>query len=126
MVKYEVSNSQRGSSFFEAFIMVIVVLIIVVFALGKYFDLREQAQYKTLQYALAEGERRIKEHFANAVLSGSTPGGIFYSDTSLGTHDDNFTLSYITSGSNIIITVIGTTKYIEGLTKSKIIPKPGA
>lgn len=128
IVKYRFSNTQRGFSFFEAFIIVIVVLLIVIFALGKYFELRERAQLKTLQYALSEGNRRINEHFANAVISGNTPGSIFYSDTSLGTQDNehNFTLSYTTSGNNIIITVRGITKYIRGLTRSKIIPKPGS
>jgi prepilin-type N-terminal cleavage/methylation domain-containing protein len=118
--------NEKGFTLIEIIAVLVILGLLAAIALPKYFDMQQKARDKVLNAALAEGVSRINAHYATAILSGSPAGEIKYTNSSLGTNADDFTLAYTISGSDIKITATGNTGGVNGITKSKRVAKPGS
>ena len=120
--------NESGFTLLEIIAVLVILGILAVVAVPKYFDLQAEARNKAMRTALAEGIGRVNGYFAQQVLAGNTPGDIVYNDTTLGTNMGDFTLSITDSvGTNFRITVTGRTGTpLAGVTISRIIVKPGS
>ena len=127
-------NNQKGFTLIEIIAVLVILGILAVVAVPKYFDLQSQAQEKAMQAAMAEAIGRVNGKFAQALLSGSAWNEIVYdnTDTSIGTDlGDDFTISSVTYSTTdtdpwINIVVTGVAAAVSGQTISKRFDLPGA
>jgi len=119
-------NNQDGFTLVEIIAVLVILGILAAVAIPKYFDLQSEARIKALDAALAEGVGRVNQHFAKELLQGNTPGGITYSNTTLGTNLGDFTMD--TSGTaDITLLITGNAgTQLAGQTRSRTIPRPGS
>ena len=119
--------NQSGFTLLEIIAVIVILSIMAVVAVPKYFDLQEQARAKTLKTALAEGIGRINGFFAQQVLSGQTPGEIEYSIENLGADLGDFTMSIESSNATMIeIKVMGNEDTpLDGYSDQRRVTKPG-
>ncbi len=124
-------RNESGFTLLEIIAVIVILSILAVVAVPKYFDLQDKARQRAIGAALAEGIGRVNGYFAEQVLDGNRPGDIDYSDTTLGTDLGDFTLSVSPEGSDnesstFTITVTGKEGSPVGtLTTSQIVHKPG-
>ena len=121
-------TNKKGFTLLEIIAVLIILGILMAVAIPKYFDLQIIAKDKTMAAVLAEGVGRIHMHFGEAVIGGSTPGQIDYSDATLGTDAGDFSFAYTSTGgtADITVTVTGRTgTSLPGQTKSRTVNRPG-
>lgn len=124
-------RNEAGFTLLEIIAVIVILSILAVVAVPRYFDLQDQARQRAIGAALAEGVGRVNGYFAEQVLSGVRPGDIDYSDTTLGTDLGDFTLSVSPEGSDndsstFTITVTGREGSPVGtLATSQVVQKPG-
>ena len=124
-----------GFTLLEIIAVLVIMSILAVVAVPKYFDLQDQARQKALGTGVAEAVGRVNGYFAEQVLSDVRPINITYSDDTLGTDLGDFTLSVnagstgATSGTtngDIILDITGRVGTpVAGLTAQKSVPRPG-
>ena len=124
--------NESGFTLLEIIAVLVILSILAVVAVPRYFDLQTEAKNKAIKTALAEGIGRVNGYFAQQVLAGSTPGNIDYTDATLGTNLGDFTLDVDDTagaaggGSQFSITVTGRANTpLDGVSTSKIITRPG-
>ena len=66
-------GDQSGFTLLEIIAVIVILSIIAVVAVPRYFDLQEEARNKTVKTGLAEAIGRVNGHFAEALLGGSMP-----------------------------------------------------
>ncbi len=124
-----------GFTLLEIIAVIVILSIIAVVAVPRYFDLQEEARRKTIKTGLAEAIGRVNGHFAEALLAGSMPWEIDLRASVLGSDMGDFTLytddSRAVAGvsrgavaTNFRIGVMGTGP-LRGMTAETILPRPG-
>ena len=130
-------QNESGFTLLEIIAVLVILSILAVVAVPKYFDLQTEARNKAIKTALAEGIGRVNGYFAQQVLAGNTPGQIDYSVSNLGEDMGDFTLSVsgdgatpsgaASGGTNFTITVTGKTGTpLENVSTSRVITRPGS
>lgn len=120
-----------GFTLLEIIAVIVIMSILAVVAVPRYFDLQTQARERAMATGLAEGIGRVNSYFAQQILSGTRPESIVYSEETLGTNLGDFTLrvggAYLAgAGSTFNITVIGRANTpLAGMTTRSTITKPG-
>jgi prepilin-type N-terminal cleavage/methylation domain-containing protein len=137
--KNSLLKSQEGFTLLEIIAVLVILGILSVVAVPKYFDLQEAAAKKTVQAALAEAIGRVNGYFAQELLGGRAPSEIhYYTDAGLAPglgSDDLGDFTYtIEAGTeqpyHLLITVTakpGTViaDYPDASSDSREIPIPG-
>ncbi len=128
-------NNESGFTLLEIIAVIVILSIIAVVAVPRYFDLQEQAREKTVRTGLAEAIGRVNGHFAQALLAGSMPREIDLSASVLGndlgdfwlTTDDAAARAIVNGGTaKFLITVTGKDNTaLRGISASTILPRPG-
>lgn len=123
--------SESGFTLLEIIAVMVIMSILAVVAVPKYFDLQEKAKEKAMQTGKAEAIGRVNSYFASEVLDGVVPGSIVYSEANLGTNVGDFFLT-VTNGGNsgdtgsIVILITGRDgTAVAGQTTTATIPRPG-
>lgn len=123
--------NESGFTLLEIIAVLVILSILAVVAVPKYFDLQTQARNRAIATALAEGIGRINGYFAQQVLAGATPGQIDYTSGALTTDMGDFTLTIggaagPNATGNITVSVVGNAgTALAGVTTSRSIPRPG-
>jgi len=94
--------NNAGFTLLEIIAVLVIMGILAVVAVPKYFDLQSQARQKAMETAMAEAIGRVNSYFAEQVLNGAVPSEIDYDspsdDPPLGTDLGDFTLATIDGG----------------------------
>lgn len=121
-----------GFTLLEIIAVLVIMSILAVVAVPKYFDLQEQARLKAMGTGIAEGVGRINGYFAEQVLSNVPPTQINYQGTGVGTDLGDFWMEVSGAGApaggtgDITITVHGRNDTpVEGLSTVQDVPRPG-
>ena len=85
-------HDTSGFTLLEIIAVIVILSIIAVVAVPRYFDLQEEARRKTIKSGLAEAVGRVNGHFAEALLAGSLPNEIDLRASVLGTVFGDFIL----------------------------------
>lgn len=125
--------SDAGFTLLEIIAVLVIMSILAVVAVPKYFDLQDQAREKAMATGKAEAVGRVNSYFAQQVLAGSRPDEIDYSNGTLGTNLGDFTLNVASevaapdgTGTIIVIDVAGRANTpVEGLTTTARVLRPG-
>lgn len=94
---HHVANS-KGFTLLEIIAVMVIMSILAVVAVPKYFDLQAQARIRAMETAMAEAVGRVNGYFAQQVLAGIDPATIVYDNTNLGTNLGDFTLGTVDGG----------------------------
>ncbi len=112
-MKHNKCNCQEGFTLIEVIAVLVIMGILAVVAVPKFFDLQTKAREKAVYAAVSEMKDRVKQHFAKELLEGANFGAISYPEASVGTdigndylvtkwvdgtNDITFTLFYPSSG----------------------------
>ena len=81
-----------GFTLLEIIAVLVIMSILAVVAVPKYFDLQDLAKKKAMGVAVAEGVGRINGYFAEQVLSDVDPSEIDYMGTGVGTDLGDFSM----------------------------------
>ncbi|MGD9365992.1 MAG: type II secretion system protein [Desulfobacteraceae bacterium] len=125
---------EAGFTLLEIIAVIVILSIIAVVAVPRYFDLQQQAREKTIKTGLAEAIGRVNGHFAEALLAGSLPWQIDLRADVLGADMGDFTL-YTSDGAeagsdednvsaNFRIWVEGSGP-LRGMSAGTQLPRPG-
>lgn len=125
--------NESGFTLLEIIAVLVILSILAVVAVPKYFDLQAQAKQKAVATALAEGIGRVNGYFAQRILAGDTPGEINYGGTGVTGGMGDFTLTFLSgaygagaSGTNFTIKVAGNPNTaVAGASTTKLIRRPG-
>jgi MSHA pilin protein MshA len=124
-------RDESGFTLVEIIAVLVILGILAMVAVPKYFDLQTKAREKALNGALAEGVGRINQHFGERILNDIPYDSITYTVAELGADLGDFTLA-VTAGSaasadaDITIQVTGNVGTpLDGESASKTIPRPG-
>lgn len=135
-VKSAKKIDNAGFTLLEIIAVIVILSIIAVVAVPRYFDLQQQAREKTIRTGLAEAIGRVNGHFAEALLAGSLPHEIDLRVDALGGPNmGDFTLfvdstdaapgaSPSAVSSTFRIGVIGSGP-LSGMTAETVLPRPG-
>ncbi len=123
-------QDNAGFTLLEIIAVIVIMSILAVVAVPRYFDLQTQARERAMATGIAEGIGRVNGYFAQQILSGVTPNQITYDDTTLGTDLGDFTMNTtggaIGGGSIITILITGDTGTpLAGMTRSVTVRRPG-
>ncbi|MDA8142332.1 MAG: prepilin-type N-terminal cleavage/methylation domain-containing protein [Desulfobacteraceae bacterium] len=77
-------SSDAGFTLLEIIAVLVILSILAVVAVPKYFDLQTQARTNAMNTAMAEAIGRVNSYFASQVLSGVLPQNIQYTTTTVG------------------------------------------
>jgi prepilin-type N-terminal cleavage/methylation domain-containing protein len=95
-------RNNAGFTLLEIIAVMVIMSILAVVAVPKYFDLQSEAKQKAMETAMAESISRVNSWFAKQVLAGNDPDSIQYTDTNIGTDLGDFTLSTIDGGASSV------------------------
>ncbi len=128
--------NDAGFTLLEIIAVIVILGILAVVAVPRYFDLQESARDRAWAVGVAEVRGRVNGYFAQQVLAGIQPSAIEYSlatiapaagDGELGDLGD-FTITGISDADGILtITLAGKTgTSVATMTEAIRIPRPGA
>lgn len=75
--------NDEGFTLLEIIAVIVIMSILAVVAVPKYFDLQEEARKKAFSAGISEAIGRVNGHFAESVLSGQRPQDIAYNEETL-------------------------------------------
>lgn len=122
-----------GFTLLEIIAVLVIMSILAVVAVPKYFDLQEQARQKAMGTGVAEAVGRINGYFAEQVLDNQSPDTINYSTANIGDDLGDFTLAVSGDGVASAVTDARITLTITGKTGTPVadivttysVPRPG-
>ena len=122
---------QAGFTLLEIIAVLVIMSILAVVAVPKYFDLQNQAREKAMGTGIAEAVGRLNGHFAQNILSNVPPASIVYTPATLGTDLGDFELIRVEESTENGITYL--TLAVEGkintpvagLSTRQRVPRPG-
>ncbi len=121
-----------GFTLLEIIAVLVIMSILAVVAVPKYFDLQDQARQKAMGTGIAEAVGRVNGYFAQQVLANIAPNTIDYLSTELGTDLGDFFLTVTGTGApaggtgDITLTVTGRADTpVATLTTVQTVPRPG-
>jgi len=119
-----------GFTLLEIIAVIVIMSILAVVAVPRYFDLQTQARQRAMATGVAEGIGRVNGYFAQQILAGVTPGQIAYTDATLGTDLGDFTLTVadgeINGANTFTITIVGNSGTpLAGMTRVVSVRRPG-
>lgn len=122
--------NEAGFTLLEIIAVLVILSILAVVAVPRYFDLQTQARDRAMATGVAEGMARVNGYFATQVLNGVTPAAIEYSDTTLRTDLGDFTMSVTGGGaggdSRFSITITGNSGTgVANLVRTVTVTRPG-
>lgn len=124
---------EAGFTLLEIIAVIVILSIIAVVAVPRYFDLQQQARANTIRTGLAEAIGRVNGHFAEALLAGSLPHEIDLRASVLGADMGDFTLftdadaapgAVDAVATSFRIWVVGTGP-LRGMSAGTQLPRPG-
>ena len=123
-------QEQSGFTLLEIIAVIVILSILGVVALPKYFDLQNQARDKAMGAGISEAIGRVNGYFAQEVLNGARPSEINYVAELNGGDMGDFELGVANSGTDenptITLTITGRAGTpIAGETREVIVPRPG-
>lgn len=123
-------ETEAGFTLLEIIAVLVILSILAVVAVPKYFDLQTQAKERALDSAVAEGISRVNSYFARQILGGSTPGEITYTTAQLDADMGDFTLQVTDGGganttTPIEITVTGASTAVLNMQRIFTVRRPG-
>lgn len=126
--KPELDNA--GFTLLEIIAVIVIMSILAVVAVPRYFDLQSQARDRAMATGVAEGIGRVNGYFAQQILAGVTPGQIAYTNENLGTDLGDFTLTVaggqVGGANTFTITVRGDTGTpLAGMSRIVSVRRPG-
>lgn len=124
---------ESGFTLLEIIAVIVILSIIAVVAVPRYFDLQDEARKKTIKSGLAEAVGRVNGHFAEALLSGSMPDEIDLRASVLGVSIGDFFVSTDDAAANAIINGgaqrfriwVDGTGPLRGMSAGTLLPRPG-
>jgi len=124
---------EAGFTLLEIIAVLVIMSILAVVAVPKYFDLQEQAREKAMGTGIAEAVGRVNGYFAQQVLANIPPDSIVYSTENLEADLGDFTLAASGDGvsaggtdARIILTISGNDGTpVAGLVTTISVPRPG-
>ena len=124
---------QAGFTLLEIIAVLVIMSILAVVAVPKYFDLQNQAREKAMGTGIAEAVGRVNGYFAQQVLANNPPDSIVYSTENLEADLGDFTLAASGDGvsaagtdARIILTITGNAGTpVAGLVTTISVPRPG-
>lgn len=127
-LKPELDNA--GFTLLEIIAVLVILSILAVVAVPRYFDLQTQARDRAMATGVAEGLARVNGYFAQQVLNGVTPSAIDYSDANLRTDLGDFTMAVTGGGpggdSRFSITITGNSGTgVANLQRTVTVSRPG-
>ncbi len=91
-------KNEEGFTLLEIIAVIVIMSILAVVAVPKYFDLQEQARLKAFETGKSEAIGRVNGYFAQEILGGAKPTEINYTTTTLdGDNMGDFTFT-VTGG----------------------------
>jgi len=122
--------NQQGFTLLEIIAVLVILSILAVVAVPRYFDLQAQAREKALDGVQAEVIGRVNLHFARQILEGQAPNQIDYRTGAIGDNlGPDFRLTTDdTAGpgtENFVITITAISGALNGLTRTVQIVRPG-
>jgi len=105
-------SSESGFTLLEIIAVLVIMSILAVVAVPKFFDLQEQAKIKALESGHAEAISRVNSWFAREVLSGKAPEKIDYTKIAEPDMGDFEIVKFISgaapeSGNTIVLEIKG-------------------
>lgn len=132
MIKKWICGPTIPASPFSRSAVLVIISILAIVAVPKYFDLQDEARLKALGAGAAEAVGRIKGYFANQVLINVDPDDINYQGTEVGTDLGDFYMEVLGAGApaggsgDITLTIYGRDDTpVEGLSTVQSVPRPG-
>ena len=132
--------NEEGFTLLEIIAVIVIMSILAVVAVPKYFNLQDEARRKAFAAGMSEAIGRVNGYFAEQVLGGTKPADISYTNSHLGGTSDSepidmgdflLNVQEETDG-NITLTVTGKPgTEMEGVESQddvvsvKKVPKPG-
>lgn len=108
-------GNDAGFTLLEIIAVMVIMSILAVVAVPRYFDLQNQARERAMDTAVAEAIGRVNSYFAEQLLGGATPSSIVYNTDNIGGPDPNatggvynmgdFHLEVAEEGNNINLTI---------------------
>jgi prepilin-type N-terminal cleavage/methylation domain-containing protein len=122
--------NDAGFTLLEIIAVIVIMSILAIVAVPRYFDLQTQAKIRAFSTGKAEAIGRVNGYFAMQVLNGIAPGSINYSNATLDTNLGDFTIN-VTNGqaggpNTFTITVTGNSNTpVAGMSSIVSIRRPG-
>lgn len=131
--------NQDGFTLLEIIAVIVIMSILAVVAVPKYFNLQDEARKKAFAAGISEAIGRVNGHFAESVLSGRKPAEIGYNATTLGGANadglvdmGDFLLDVQDANATITLTITGkdgtemeNVEDLEGVENTIVLDKPG-
>ena len=131
-------HNDEGFTLLEIIAVIVIMSILAVVAVPKYFDLQDKARIRAFGTAESEVRGRVNSYFASQILDGVRPEAINYTTDTLGGGDmGDFQFSVdadglATGGNPFTITITGTAgtemagiEDVDGVNNVIEIYKPG-
>lgn len=91
-------HGNAGFTLLELIAVMVIMSILAVVAIPKYFDMQAQARDRAMDAAMAEAISRVNGYFAQEIINGEKVSTIDYTDDTLGTDLGDFTLEISDGG----------------------------
>jgi MSHA pilin protein MshA len=124
--------NNAGFTLLEIIAVIVIMGILAVVAVPRYFDLQDQARNRAFGAGVAEATGRINSYFAQRILMGDRPNDINYTNDTIGTDLGDFSIDISNGGggdppnATITIVVTGTSAEMSQVAPRTItIPRPG-
>lgn len=112
-------TNESGFTLLEIIAVMVIMSILAVVAVPRYFNLQDQAKDRAMSTAMAEAKGRVNGYFAQQLLNNAVPENINYTTTTVGGTDDpnmgdfNMTIDSATA-TEITITVTAVADAVGG------------
>ena len=79
-------KNEKGFTLIEIIAVLVVLGLLAVFAVPKFFDLQSRAKQKPIAAAISDMKSRLNQRFGSQLLDGIAVGSVDYSESAVGTN----------------------------------------